>query len=87
VYLFLLLLLINLVFLRKHDIASRNWFFAVLVVYFGMAILGFLLPLLDIDHSTKRGFFKLFPLMLLYLANSPLLMQLSQKLRIWEKKR
>lgn len=87
VYLFLLLLLINMIFLRKHGIASRNWFFAVLVVYFGMAILGFLLPLLDVDHSTKRGFFKLFPLMLLYLGNSPLLIQLSQKLHAWEIKR
>jgi hypothetical protein len=87
IYLFLLLLLINMIFLRKHNIASRNWFFAVLVVYFGMVLLGFLLPLLDVAHSTKRGFLKLFPLMLLYLANSPLLMLLSQKIHVWESKR
>lgn len=86
-FLFLLVLLADIIFSRKGNRRSRNWLYMVLVVYLGMPLLGYLLPLLDIDHSTKRGLFKMFPLMLLYMANSGSLMTLSSRIESWENER
>jgi hypothetical protein len=84
IFIFLLVLLIDLVLFRKLNRAARNWLFAVLVIYLGFPLLGHILPLMDIDHTTKRGFLKLFPLMLLYMANSSALLWLSEKIKNWE---
>lgn len=84
VFLFLLMLLADIFYARKLELPARNWAYAVLVVYIGLALLGFLLPLMDLDNSTKRGMFKIFPLMLLYLGNSRLLKELSTKITNWE---
>ncbi|HYC27943.1 MAG TPA: hypothetical protein VEB42_03990 [Chitinophagaceae bacterium] len=88
-YFFFIFLAIFLADVLRMNIsaAAKNWAYAVLVVYFGLALLGFLLPLLDLDNSTKRGLFKIFPLMLLYLANSSLLKDLSSKITAWENAR
>lgn len=86
IYFFLLLLLLELVVKRKLTPATRNWLYAVLVIYLGFPLLGYLLPLLDLNNSTKRGLFKLFPLMLLYMANNSLLVGLSQRIAKWEVK-
>jgi hypothetical protein len=85
-YFFLLLLLLELVIKRKFTPVTRNWLYAVLVIYIGFPLLGYLLPLLDLNNSTKRGLFKIFPLMLLYLANNSLLVSWSQKITKWELK-
>ncbi len=61
----------------KFSPGSRLWLYAIAVVYFGYPFLGYLLPLLDLENSTKRGLFKLFPLMLFYLGHNPLLIRLS----------
>ena len=87
IFIFLLLLVLDLVFNEKMNRNARNWLYAILVIYLGYPLLGFVLPLLDIEHSTKRGFFKLFPLMLLYLANSNLLKYISGSLDQWEEKK
>ncbi|HEY0356178.1 MAG TPA: hypothetical protein VGC29_08245, partial [Flavisolibacter sp.] len=55
--------------------------------YLGYPFLGYLLPLLDIEHSTKRGMFKIFPLMLLYMGTSRIMIQLSTWIREWEEKK
>ena len=81
IFIFLAILLADVL---KLDGNGKNWAYAVLVVYVGLAVLGFLLPLLDLDNSTKRGLFKIFPLMLLYLGNSTLLQNLSAKINNWE---
>jgi hypothetical protein len=86
IYFFLLLFLLELVVKRKLTPATRNWLYAVLVIYLGFPLLGYLLPLLDLNNSTKRGLFKLFPLMLLYLANNSLLVAWSQRITKWEMK-
>jgi hypothetical protein len=86
IYFFLLLLLLELVVKRKLTPATRNWLYAVLVIYLGFPLLGYLLPLLDLNNSTKRGLFKLFPLMLLYMANNSLLVAWSQRITKWEVK-
>lgn len=84
IFIFLLILLIDLAWFRKLTHASRNWLFAVLVIYLGFPLLGHFLPLMDIDNTTKRGFLKMFPLMLLYMANSTSLLWLSEKIKNWE---
>ena len=86
-FIFLLILLIDLAWFRKQNPASRNWLFAVLVIYLGLPLLGYLLPLMDIDNSTKRAFMKMFPLMLLYMSNSTSLLCLSEKIKSWEESR
>lgn len=84
VFIFLLTLLTDVFYFKKMDAAGKNWAGAVLVVYLGLAVLGYLLPVMDLGNTTKRGLFKIFPLMLLYLANSTALKQLSQKIKNWE---
>jgi hypothetical protein len=41
--------------------------------------------LYDLDNSTKRGLFKIFPLMLLFMANSNVLISLSKRIYKWER--
>ncbi len=86
IYFFILLLILELVVKRKLAPVTRNWLYAVLVIYLGFPLLGYLLPLIDLNNSTKRGLFKLFPLMLLYMANNSLLVSWSQKITKWETK-
>ncbi|MFL5739922.1 MAG: hypothetical protein ACJ75B_06880 [Flavisolibacter sp.] len=86
IFIFLLVLLLDLVLTDKWSTASRNWLYAVLVVYLGLPVLGYLLPLMDLDNSTKRGLFRIFPLMLLYMGNCGLLSTLSENIREWERK-
>lgn len=83
-FIFLAVLGSDLVYSYKLNPAARNWLFAVLVLYLGYPLLGHVLPLLDLHNSTKRGLFKIFPLMLLYMGNSPLLNELSAKIKTWE---
>lgn len=83
-FIFLLVLAADLFYKKGLDPVGRRWIYPILVIYFGLALLGFLLPLLDLDNSTKRGLFKIFPLMLLYLGNSSTLKHLSAKIKSWE---
>lgn len=85
-YLFFILLVFDLVLTDKWTSEPRNWIFAILTVYFGLPLVGHILPLMDIEHSTKRGMFKIFPLILLYLGSSGLLTGFSEKIRNWEMK-
>lgn len=84
VFIFLLVLVCDVIYGRGLNSHARRWLYAVLVVYLGLALLGYLLPLLDLFHSTKRGLFKMFPLMLLYMAGSKLLTDISASIKKWE---
>jgi hypothetical protein len=86
IYFFILLLVLEIALKRKLNTTTRNWLYAVLIIYLGFPLLGYLLPLLDLNNSTKRGLFKIFPLMLLYLGNNTLLVSLSQRITKWEMK-
>lgn len=82
--LFVLLLLAEAVcYKMRFSTTARTWLYAALVVYIGLPFLGYLLPLVDLQHSTKRGLLKMFPLMLLYLAHNQLLAKLSARLSKW----
>ena len=86
IYFFVFLLLLEIVIKRKLNSTTRNWLYAVLVIYIGFPLMSYLLPLLDLNNSTKRGLFKIFPLMLLYMANNSLLVSWSQRITKWETK-
>jgi hypothetical protein len=68
----------------RYSKDARNWLYALLVLYIGLGALGFLLPLFDLNDTTKRGMFKLLPLAVLYLANSAWLIRLTKWISRWE---
>ena len=84
VFLFILVLAVNTFLKNAWNKDSLNWLFAVFVVYVGIPFLGYLFPLYDLDNSTKRGLFKIFPLMLLFMANSRILVSISERIKKWE---
>ncbi|HRO42572.1 MAG TPA: hypothetical protein PL009_07040 [Flavipsychrobacter sp.] len=81
---FLAVMVLDLVISRKMSRESLNWLYALAVVYFGLPILGYLLPLMDLNNTTKRALFKLMPIALLLMANTGILIKLSAKLLDWE---
>jgi hypothetical protein len=85
-FIFLTFLIADIFYSKGINKTARQWLYAVFIIYAGLALLGFILPLLDIDNSTKRGLFKIFPLMLLYMGNSGLLITASEKINKWETK-
>jgi hypothetical protein len=79
--------LAELVILRRFTRTARNWLYAIGVIFAGLGLLGFLLPLFDLFNTTKRGLFKIVPLMVMYMANSQLLIRLSARISQWEQGR
>ena len=84
IYFFCGLLLLDLVWKRRFDKETIVSLYGILVVYFGLPFLGYLLPLVDLMNTTKRGLFKLLPLMFLFIWNSGALIQLSAIIKKWE---
>jgi hypothetical protein len=83
-FMFLTVLTGNTFLSRQWNRRSLNWLFAVLIIYGGIPLIGYLLPLYDLNNTTKRGLFKIFPLMLLFMANSQVLISLSKRIYKWE---
>lgn len=69
---------------QRYNREARYAIFGIIVIYFGLPFLGYLFPLYDIMNTTKRGLFKILPIMILYMANSGLLQALSEKIKGWE---
>ena len=84
IYFFVVVVLIDLIFYRKYALESQSMLYGILLLFFGLGLLGYLLPLVDLLHTTKRGLLKLFPLMLLYYRNSGCLLWLSALITNWE---
>lgn len=83
IYFFILVLLIDLVLFRKVNKEGRYMLIAVLVVYIGMPFMIYATAWFNIT-TAKRGFFKMFPLMVLYMRNSALFTKLSNALYNFE---
>jgi hypothetical protein len=62
----------------------RNWLYGAMVVYFGLPLLGYLIPLVDLMNTTKRGLFKIMPFLLMLMACSSVLQLLSNVIIKWE---
>lgn len=72
------------VFVRRFSREALNWLYAIAILYLGLGFLGWVLPMVDLNDTTKRGMFKMLPLCLMYLANNTLLVRLSQIVSRWE---
>jgi hypothetical protein len=71
--------------LRRFNRDARNWLYAFVAVYLGLGALGWLLPMMNLNETTKRALFKMLPLVLFYLANNQLLIHFSEMISRWEK--
>lgn len=77
IHTFLFLLIADAVVFRKFSKQSSIILYGIVLVVVGLAILSYLLPLVDLRNTTKRGLFKAVILMVFYMANSNLLQRLS----------
>jgi hypothetical protein len=68
----------------RFTLEARNWLYAIVTLYLGLGVLGWLLPVMDLIDATKRALFKMLPLALFYLANNQLLLRLSRSIARWE---
>jgi len=84
IFLFIFVLIVDIVFFRKFNMEAVIALYGIAVVYVGLSLLGYFIPWVDLLNTTKRGLFKMMPLMLLYMRNSGLLLRLSDKIRTWE---
>jgi len=83
-YVFAALFLAELILLRRLSKEACNWLYAIAALYIGVGFLGWLLPLMNLNETTKRSLFKLLPLIVLYLANNGWLIRLSGWISHWE---
>jgi len=85
IYFFIFILIVDTIFFRKRFTKeSAIALYGIATVYFGLPLLGYLLPWVDLMNTTKRGLFKLFPLMLLYYRSSGSLTLLTNIINNWE---
>jgi hypothetical protein len=84
IYIFFFLFLAESIFLRRFSKEARNWLYAITVFYLGLGLLGWLLPLMSLLEGTKRALFKIFPLLVLYMAGNGWLTRLSSLIYRWE---
>ena len=80
---FALSLLVNLTLFRDRRGLDLLIWLGILCLGFVMILL--LVPAASIENTIKRGFFKLFPIMVFYLAQSRLYQFVSGKLSMWER--
>jgi hypothetical protein len=81
-YLFAACLILNLVFFRDRTGASLLLWIVILFVGFVFVVQVF--DAASVKNTVKRGYFKLFPIMVFYLGESRLWGFVSEKLRVWE---
>ena len=83
-YVFVTIMAADQVIFRKFTKEGVTMLTGIVIVYVGLAFIGYILPLADLLHTTKRGLFKLFPLILIYYRNSPSLLKLTEAINKWE---
>ncbi len=84
IFFFLGILIIDIFWIRRFNTRAIIALYGIMVVYIGLAFLGYLLPPVDLVNTTKRGLFKALPLMLLYLSASGVVQRLSSGIYQWE---
>lgn len=83
-YILVVLFLAEALFIRRFNREARNWLYALAALYLGLGALGWLLPVIDLNDTTKRALFKMLPVGIAYLANNELLLRLSRNISRWE---
>lgn len=83
-YILVILFVAEALFIRRFNREARNWLYALAIFYLGLGALGWLLPVIDLNDTTKRALFKILPMGLFYLGNNELLLRLSRRISRWE---
>lgn len=71
---------------KKADGKMLFWLYGFFGVIIFLAFIGYLIPLVDLNNTTKRGLFKLIPIGYLFIANTSVIQWCSNKLTCWENK-
>lgn len=79
-YVWLMMVIAELIVYRKISMRNGYWLIMMFITYFAISFMGFLLPLADLNNTTKRSLFKVLPLVVMYLANNKLVLALSEKM-------
>jgi hypothetical protein len=86
-HLFILLVLAELFYARRFSKKAIYFMSCLLLVFLFFPLLSHVLPGVTIDNTVKRAYFKLFPIMLLILAELHWLQHLSKKIKQWTRKK
>jgi hypothetical protein len=81
-YLFGACLILNLFLLR--DRTGGSLLLWVVIVFIGFVFVVQIFDAASVENTVKRGYFKLFPIMIFYLGESRLFGLMSERLRAWE---
>jgi len=84
VFIFLAITVAHLVAKRQLNAAAKNYLYCILLVYLVYPFLCHVLPGATVDYTVKRAFLKLFPLMVLFIANISLVTGFSKWITRWE---
>lgn len=83
-YAFLGVLAIDIVWPRSFSKEARMSLLGIAVVYAGLAFMCYFFPFIVIQNTIKRGLFRMFPILVLYMASSGAVQRLSGLLKKWE---
>lgn len=83
IYFFLLVLIADAIFFRKFNKEARYMLFGIVIIYFGMPLMTYATAWFNMT-TAKRGLFKMFPLMLMYMRNSAMLTYITQAIKNFE---
>lgn len=84
IYIFILVLIADIIVYRKK--LSKEAVFmlvGIAIIYFGLPLMSYFTKWFNIT-TAKRGIFKMFPLIIMYLCSSPLLLKLSEAIKSFE---
>lgn len=70
----------ELVMYKRFTPNGTYWLSMLLITYFGIGLIGYLLPLADLENTTKRSLFKVIPILVMCISSSKIVYVLSQKL-------
>lgn len=77
----------ELLIYRKLTKDGKFWLGVYFFTFLGIAIMGYILPLADLLHTTKRALLKAIPVMIMYMANNQVLKALSEKMTFSSKEK
>lgn len=84
IHIFCILLIADLIVTKKLNTEAKIALYSLAVLYVGLPLLGYLLPLFDLENTTKRGLYKMMPLILILFRNNSLLQKASVSIYNWE---
>lgn len=84
IYIFILVFVADIIVYRKKINKEAVFMLVgIAIIYFGLPLMSYFTKWFNIT-TAKRGIFKMFPLIIMYLCNSPLLLKLSEAIKAFE---